>query len=148
MRIDLHKTSPAASRAMFALQAAVTEESDRAGLDPEVRELVKIRASQLNGCVFCLDMHIAEARKQGVGEQRLDLLAAWREADLYSESERAALALTEAVTNLPAGIPDDVWEDAAEAFTEEQLSALVWAATSINAWNRLGVTAQRSVPRR
>ncbi|MGP4015298.1 carboxymuconolactone decarboxylase family protein [Saccharopolyspora sp. 5N708] len=148
MRIDLHKISSAASSAMFALEQTVAEESDRVGLAPELRELVKIRASQLNGCAFCLDMHSRDARKLGLSEQRLDLLAAWRETDLYSEQEQSALALTEAITNLPDGIPDDVWDDAAEAFTEEQLGVLVWAATAINAWNRLGVTAHRGFPRR
>ncbi|WP_184726212.1 carboxymuconolactone decarboxylase family protein [Saccharopolyspora phatthalungensis] len=148
MRINLHKTSPAASRAMFAFSQAVAEESDRAGLAPDLLELIKIRASQLNGCAFCLDMHTRDARKLGMGEQRLDLLAAWRETDLYSEQERAALALTEAITNLPGGVPDDVWEEAAEAFSEEQLSVVVWAATVINTWNRLGVTSRADFPRR
>lgn len=148
-RLDLHKISPAASRGMFAFQQAVTEESDRVGLDPELRELIKIRASQLNGCAFCLDMHTRDARKLGMSEQRLDLLPAWRETDLYSEQERAALALTEAITELTEdGVPDEVWEEAAEAFPEAQLSVVVWSATVINTWNRLGVTARRGFPHR
>lgn len=111
------------------------------GLDPVVGELVKIRASQINHCAFCLDMHVKDARKAGESDERLDLLAAWEEAgDLYSEKERAALALTEAVTLLTDGfVPDEVYARAAEHFDEAELSHLVGAIVAINAWNRFNV---------
>ncbi|MFI6471316.1 carboxymuconolactone decarboxylase family protein [Streptomyces sp. NPDC050516] len=115
--------------------------------DPVLAELVMIRASQLNHCAFCLDMHLAAARKGGEAEERLDLLAAWEEAgDLFTEQERAALALTEAVTVLTDGfVPDAVYERAAEHFTETQLAHLIAAITVINSWNRLMVT-RRTAP--
>uniref|UniRef100_UPI0004C01396 carboxymuconolactone decarboxylase family protein n=1 Tax=Streptomyces sp. NRRL S-1022 TaxID=1463880 RepID=UPI0004C01396 len=102
----------------------------------------KIRASQLNHCAFCLDMHLAVARKHGVSERQLDLLAAWEETeDVYDERERAALALTEAVTVLTDGfVPDDVYERAAKHFEEAELAQLIAAIAVINAWNRFGVT--------
>ncbi|GAA4859780.1 hypothetical protein GCM10023222_09020 [Saccharopolyspora cebuensis] len=146
MRIDLHQTDPATSRAMFALQRAAAQAWEAAGLDEELHELIKIRASQLNGCSFCLDMHTREGRARGVGEQRLDLVAVWWETDLYTPAERAALALAEAITKLSEhGVPDEVWDAAASFFDEAQLGALTWAATTINAWNRLGVTARRPI---
>ncbi|GGU10347.1 carboxymuconolactone decarboxylase family protein [Streptomyces violascens] len=115
--------------------------------DPVLAELVMIRASQLNHCAFCLDMHLAAARKAGEAEERLGLLAAWEEAgDLFTRQERAALALTEAVTLLTAGfVPDTVYEKAAEHFTETQLAHLIAAITVINSWNRLMVT-RRTAP--
>ncbi|WP_406507171.1 carboxymuconolactone decarboxylase family protein [Streptomyces sp. NBC_00212] len=115
--------------------------------DPVLAELVMIRASQLNHCAFCLDMHLAAARKGGEAEERLDLLTAWEEAGyLFTEQERAALALTEAVTVLTEGfVPDAVYERAAEHFTETQLAHLIAAITVINSWNRLMVT-RRTAP--
>ncbi|MFE3183843.1 carboxymuconolactone decarboxylase family protein [Streptomyces violascens] len=124
--------------------------------DPVLAELVMIRASQLNHCAFCLDMHLAAARKAGEAEERLGLLAAWEEAgDLFTRQERAALALTEAVTVLTGGtsrtksgggfVPDAVYEKAAEHFTETQLAHLIAAITVINSWNRLMVT-RRTAP--
>jgi AhpD family alkylhydroperoxidase len=115
--------------------------------DPVLAELVMIRASQLNHCAFCLDMHLAAARKGGEAEERLGLLAAWEEAgDLFTQQERAALALTEAVTVLTGGfVPDAVYEKAAEHFTETQLAHLIAAITVINSWNRLMVT-RRTAP--
>ncbi|MFI6049074.1 carboxymuconolactone decarboxylase family protein [Streptomyces violascens] len=118
------------------------------GLDnPVLAELVMIRASQLNHCAFCLDMHLAAARKAGETEERLGLLAAWEEAgDLFTQQERAALALTEAVTVLTGSfVPDAVYEKAAEHFTETQLAHLIAAITVINSWNRLMVT-RRTAP--
>ncbi|KOU39062.1 alkylhydroperoxidase [Streptomyces sp. WM6378] len=115
--------------------------------DPVLAELVMIRASQLNHCAFCLDMHLAAARKGGEAEERLDLLAAWEEAgELFTDQERAALALTEAVTVLTDGfVPDAVYERAAEHFTKTQLAHLIAAITVINSWNRLMVT-RRTAP--
>ncbi|QOV36098.1 carboxymuconolactone decarboxylase family protein [Streptomyces ferrugineus] len=130
------------ARAMSALSTAA-----KRGLgDPALAELVVIRASQLNHCAFCLDMHLAIARKHGVGESQLDLLAAWEEAeDVFSERERAALALTEAVTVLTDGfVPDEVYEKAAEHFDESQLAHLIGLIVAINNWNRVMVT--RRIP--
>ncbi|MFI9807769.1 carboxymuconolactone decarboxylase family protein [Streptomyces sp. NPDC052301] len=125
-------------RAMSALSAAAKK-----GLgDPVLAELVMIRASQLNHCAFCLDMHLRAARENGVPESRLQLLNAWEEAeDLYSERERAALALTEAVTVPTDGfVPDEVYDAAAGHFGEAELAHLVALITVINGWNRIMVS--------
>ncbi|MFI8894643.1 carboxymuconolactone decarboxylase family protein [Streptomyces paradoxus] len=133
---------PAVGRAMSALSAAAKK-----GLgDPALAELVVIRASQLNHCAFCLDMHLAIAPEHGVGERQLDLLAAWEEAgDVFDERERAALALTEAVTVLTGGfVPDEVYERAAGHFDEAGLAHLIGLVVAINNWNRVMVA--RRVP--
>ena len=133
---------PAVGRAMSALSAAATQ-----GLgDPALAELVVIRASQLNHCAFCLDMHLTLAREYGVSERQLDLLAAWEEAeDVFDERERAALALTEAVTVLTAGfVPDDVYERAAKHFDEDRLAHLIGLVVAIHHWNRVMVA--RRIP--
>nr|WP_203603551.1 carboxymuconolactone decarboxylase family protein [Streptomyces coelicoflavus] len=125
------------AQALSALSAAAKK-----GLgDPVLAELVMIRASQLNHCAFCLDMHLASARENGEAEQRLDLLAAWEEAgDLFDGRERAALALTEAVTELTGGfVPDAVYEEAAAHFDDGRLAHLIGLITVINSWNRLMV---------
>ncbi|MEU8028304.1 carboxymuconolactone decarboxylase family protein [Streptomyces sp. NPDC049099] len=133
---------PAVGRAMSALSAAAKK-----GLgDPVLAELVMIRASQINHCAFCLDMHLQVARKNGESEDRVQLLNAWEEAeDLYSERERAALALTEAVTVLTDDfVPDEVYDTAAKHFSEAELAHLIGLITAINGWNRLMVS--RRVP--
>ena len=124
-------------RALSALSAVA-----KRGLgDPALAELVVIRASQINHCAFCLDMHLAIARRHGVSEQQLDLLAAWEEAeDVYDERERAALALTEAVTVLTEGfVPDEVYERAAKHFDDARLAHLIALIVAINNWNRVMV---------
>ncbi|MFE9646877.1 carboxymuconolactone decarboxylase family protein [Streptomyces sp. NPDC006365] len=133
---------PEVGKAMSALSAAAKKGLGDLGL----AELVQIRASQLNHCAFCLDMHLELARKHGMSEQQLDLLNAWEEAeDLYSERERAALALTEAVTVLTDGfVPDDVYERAARHFDDAQLAHLISLITVVNGWNRLMVS--RRIP--
>lgn len=115
------------------------------GLDKAVLELVKIRASQINGCAFCLQMHLDDARKLHIDEVKLNLVAAWREAPVFSERERAALAWAEALTLLPQGVSDEVYETARAAFSEQELADLSTAVIAINAWNRLGV-AYRFTP--
>lgn len=126
-----------------ALQAlGATTEVD--GLSREIRELVALRASQINGCSVCLDMHTRGAKKGGESDERLFTLAAWRDAPYFSEAERAALALTEAGTRLSDRanpVPDDVWNDAAKHFDAAALSALVVTIASINLWNRLNIVA-------
>ncbi|WNV92058.1 carboxymuconolactone decarboxylase family protein [Umezawaea sp. Da 62-37] len=136
------------SKAMLALSAETTRAAKDNGLDHLLVELVKIRASQVNGCAFCLDMHTADAIKQGENPRRIFVLDAWREVDLFSDEERAALELTEAVTRLSEtrDVPDDVYDRATAVFTEPQYQALLWMIVVINAWNRLSVTSRAPLP--
>ncbi|HVW19356.1 MAG TPA: carboxymuconolactone decarboxylase family protein [Solirubrobacteraceae bacterium] len=136
MRLDYQKALPAGLRGMLALEQAVRDST----LEPELLELVKTRASQINGCAYCLDMHTKDARARGMDEQRLHVLAAWREAPFYSDRERAALAWCEALTSLPAsGAPDEDYEPLTECFSDEEIAALTYAIVAINGWNRLAV---------
>ncbi len=136
MRLDYRKVFPRAFEAMRGLEDAVAGST----LEPELLELVKLRASQLNGCAYCLDMHSKDARARGEDEQRLHVLAAWREAPLYSERERAALAWCEALTLLPqAGAPDEAYEQLRAQFEDEEVVALTLAIVAINGWNRFAV---------
>jgi AhpD family alkylhydroperoxidase len=126
--------------------AAMVRLEERISLDPAIRHLVKLRASQINHCAFCIDMHRTEAPTDGESELRLSQLAAWEESPAFTERERAALALTEAITHVSeTHVPDDVWERARGEFDEEELANLVMAIAAINFWNRLAVTA-RSTP--
>jgi AhpD family alkylhydroperoxidase len=112
-------------------------------LDPQLRHLVELRASQINGCAFCLDMHWKDARAAGESEERLYSLDAWRESPLYSERERAALALCEAMTLIAeAHVPEPTWEAAAAALDDSELGQVVFAITVINAWNRLMIATE------
>ncbi len=141
-RIDTAKVAPGAYRAMFGLESYVRQ----SGLEPSLLELVKTRASQINGCAYCLDMHTKDARAHGETEQRLYALSAWRETPFYTERERAALAWTEAVTLVADGhVPDAVFEEARRHFTEEELVNLTLAVVAINGWNRLAISF-RAVP--
>ena len=136
MRIPLGKVFPEGTQAMLGLERAVRKSS----LEPALLELVRLRASQLNGCGYCIDMHTKDARARGETEQRLYLTSAWREAPCYSERERAALDWTEALTLLPrTGAPDDVYKRVADAFSPEEVVALTLAIVAINGWNRLAV---------
>jgi AhpD family alkylhydroperoxidase len=136
-RIDTKRVSPDAYKAMRGLQAYV----DSTGLEPSVRHLVQIRASQINGCAFCLHMHFRDARKDGESQERLDLVGAWREAPGFTPRERAALAWTEAVTLVAdTHVPDDVYEAARAEFSEQDLVDLTMAVVVINGWNRLMVS--------
>lgn len=136
-RMAIGRLAPGMYRAMIAFDQA--EDT----LDPVIRELVKIRVSQVNGCAFCIDMHTKDARAAGEREERLYLLSAWREAPFYTERERAALALAESATLLPAGpVSDAVYDEAARHFAPEELAALVWRIAIMNAWNRIGVTTR------
>ncbi len=138
-RISLVEEARSAYRAIAAFDHSIE-------FDPALRELVKIRASQLNGCAYCIDMHTKDARAGGETEQRLYLLDAWREAPFYSERERAALAWTEAVTFITDGhAPDGVFEQARKHFTDQELFNLTLAIAAINAWNRLSI-GFRAVP--
>ncbi|SMQ18426.1 alkylhydroperoxidase AhpD family core domain-containing protein [Streptomyces sp. Ag82_O1-12] len=142
-RVALKEITPDVSAAMGSLHAAAVSAAQDAKLEPELLELVRIRASQINGCAFCLDLHARDARGQGETEQRLHTLAAWRETPFFTERERAALALTEAVTLVHDGrVPDAVYAEAAEVFDENQIAALIWAATVINAYNRIAISTR------
>jgi AhpD family alkylhydroperoxidase len=135
-RLDYTKASPEGLQAMFRLEHAVRA----SGLDPKMLELIKTRASQLNGCAYCIDMHTKDARAAGETEQRLYALSAWREAPFYTDRERAALAWTEALTNIQQGhAPDDVYEEVAQHFNEAELMNLTLAITTINTWNRISI---------
>jgi AhpD family alkylhydroperoxidase len=139
---NLTELAPAGYKAMFALEAFLAQ----SGLPSATLHLIKLRASQINGCGFCVDMHAHDAKQEGETDERLWSVASWREAPYYTDEERAALALTEAATRLadnPDGVPDDVWNEAADHYSEKDLGALVMAIAAINAWNRINVTIRQ-----
>ena len=136
-RLNAYQAAPAVMKAMMALESQVVAN----GLEPALMELVKIRASQINGCAFCLHMHTRDARAKGEKEERIYLLDAWRESPLFSPRERAALAWTEAVTLVSqTHVPDDVYEQTRAEFSEEELVKLTLLVTTINAWNRFAIS--------
>jgi AhpD family alkylhydroperoxidase len=138
-RLDMPALVPDVYKAMIRLDTAA-----RQGLDPKLYELVKIRASQINHCAYCLDMHTKDALAAGESVERIVQLSAWEESrHFYTEKELAAIELTEAITVLTDGfVPDEVYEKAAEHFEEAELAQLIAAITVINAWNRFGVTCR------
>lgn len=137
--MNMQQVLPGAYQKMLELEAAVVA----TGLDKTILELVKIRASQLNGCAFCLNMHTRDARKLGETEARIHVLPAWREAPFYSDEERAALALTEAMTRLDAhGVPDEVYDSAIRHFGRDGTAALIMALVAINGWNRIAISTR------
>lgn len=132
-RINLFQVAPDAYKAIRGLEEFMVA----SGMDRKLYELIKIRASQLNGCAYCLNMHTRDARKAGETEQRINLLNAWRETELYTEKERAALAFTEALTLVASDqVPDGVYDAAAAQFSEKELAALIMGVVAINSWNR------------
>jgi AhpD family alkylhydroperoxidase len=142
MRLDYRKTLPAVSRAMAVLEEVVKSST----LEPELLELVKLRASQINGCAYCVDMHTKDALAIGEDQQRLNLVAVWPEAPVFTPRERAALAWTEALTLLPeTGAPDDIYEAIANEFDAAEQVALTLAIIAINGWNRLAVGFRQPV---
>jgi AhpD family alkylhydroperoxidase len=147
VRLDFDAAAPAFSRAMSHLDNAATKELDRVGIEPGLRELVRIRASQLNGCAYCIDMHSKDARKGGESEQRLHGLAAWRETPWFTDRERAALAFTESVTLVAdTHVPAGDYAAVAEHFSPDEIGALVSLIVTINAWNALSVSTRAWVP--
>ena len=141
-RFEFGKTDPAALKAMMGLERYVRS----SGLDGTVLELVKVRASQINRCAFCIDMHTKDARAAGETEQRLYALNAWAETPFFSPQERAALAFTETVTQLGGhGVSDEVYDEVCQHFSPEQVTQLLMAIVVINAWNRISITA-RTLP--
>jgi AhpD family alkylhydroperoxidase len=137
-RLDAQKVSPAAYQALLGMEMFVRKQSK---LEPALIELVKIRASQINGCAFCIDMHTKDARAEGESEQRIYALSAWEETPFFTDRERTALALTEAITLVREGhVPDEVYEKGRTSFSEEELVNLTLAIITINGWNRLAIT--------
>src|SRR5689334_4216821 len=141
---DFQSLAPDAFAAVRALSAIAA----KAGLDKQLLELIKIRASQINGCAFCLQYHVLQSETLGVPEDKINLVAAWREAPQFSPRERAALAWTEALTVLPNGVSDEVFAQASAEFDEKELMYLTSAVVSINAWNRFGAAYRWTPPAR
>jgi AhpD family alkylhydroperoxidase len=143
VRRDFDQLVPRFSRAVASLDHAATAELDRAGIDPSLRELVRLRASQLNGCAYCVDQHSKDGRAAGVTEQKLHAVAIWPDSALFTVDERAALEFTESVTRLSeTHVPEDVVDRALAVFGEERLAALLTLVVAINAWNAIGVTTR------
>ena len=136
-RMNYYQAAPETVKALRAVEAQILA----SGLEKSLIELVKTRASQINGCAYCISVHTADARKQGETEERLYLLNAWRESPLYTERERAALAWTEAVTLIAeTHAPDDLYEDVRAHFSESETVNLTMLIGSINAWNRIAIS--------
>ncbi|MEU4383048.1 carboxymuconolactone decarboxylase family protein [Micromonospora echinofusca] len=141
-RMNVAEVAPQAYQAVLGLEKYV-----RANVGHTALELVKLRASMLNGCAFCVDMHSRDALAAGESDRRLFAVAAWREAPFFDERERTALALTDAVTRLGEhGVPDDVWDAAAKVWSEKELADLLMAIATINVWNRIAVTCRTDLP--
>jgi AhpD family alkylhydroperoxidase len=138
-RIKINQAEPAAYKAMLALEHYM----ETTGLTTKHKDLIKIRASQINGCAYCLNMHTIDARKAGETEQRIYTLSAWRETPFFDEQEQAILALTEEVTLISNhGVSNDTYNKAAQLFEPAYLAQIIMAIITINAWNRIGVTTQ------
>lgn len=135
-RILIPEAAPQAYQALMNLEKYISTTS----LTSTHKELIKIRASQINGCAYCINMHTADARKQGETEQRIYLISAWREADVYTEEEKAILALTEQVTLISSHVSDEVYQNAARLFDDKYLAEIILAIITINSWNRLAIT--------
>lgn len=147
VRLDFDSHAATFSRAMGQLDGAATKELDRVSFDPKLRELVRIRASQLNGCAYCVDMHTKDARAIGETEQRIYGLPVWRETPYFSERERAAIAFTESVTLLATEhVPADAYDAVAAQFSADEVAALIALIVVINAWNAIGVSTRAWVP--
>ncbi|WP_022893379.1 carboxymuconolactone decarboxylase family protein [Agromyces subbeticus] len=143
VRLDFDAIVPRFSRAVASLDHAATAELDRVGFDAGLREMVRLRASQINGCVYCVDLHSKDARSAGVGEQRLHAVAVWRDSGLFTTAERAALHLTESITRLSeTHVPEADLAAVVAIFGEERAAALVALIVTINVWDSIGVTTR------
>ena len=132
----------------YEIVAALGKAASKAGIDRQLLELVKLRASQINGCAFCVQFHILQGESLGISADKLNLVVVWREAPLFSARERAALAWTEALTQLDGGVSDEVYAQASAEFSEKELVYLTSAIASINVWNRFGVAYRWTPPAR
>jgi AhpD family alkylhydroperoxidase len=147
VRLDFEATAPGFARAMAQLDGAATKELDRVEFDPRLRELVRVRASQLNGRAYCVDMHTKDARAVGETEQRLYSLPVWRETPYFTDRERAVLAFTEAVTLMAADhVPAAAYDAVAAHLSGDEIAALVALLVAINAWNAIGVATRAWTP--
>jgi len=147
VRIDFDTHAAAFAKALAHLDHTATKQLDKVEFDQLLRELVRVRASQINGCAYCIDMHTKDARAAGESEQRLYALSAWRETPFFTDRERAALAFTEAVTLLARDhVPTESYEAVAEHFTEDEVAALISLIVTINAWNAIGVSTRAWTP--
>jgi AhpD family alkylhydroperoxidase len=147
VRLDFDSHAVGFAKAMTHLDHAATKELDKVDFDARLRELVRIRASQLNGCAYCVDMHSKDARAIGETEQRIYALPVWRETSFFSRRERAALAFTEAVTLAARDhVPDEAWQAVAAEFSDAELGALLSLIVTINAWNAIGVSTRAWAP--
>jgi AhpD family alkylhydroperoxidase len=147
VRLDFEAHAAGFARALAQLDRAATKELDQAGIDPRLRELIRARASQINGCAYCIDMHTKDARAIGETEQRLYALPAWRETPFFDERERAALAFTEEVTLMAdAHVPAAAYQEVAQRFSPGEVAALLSLIVTINAWNAVGVAARAWPP--
>ena len=141
-RVNIFQTQPEAYKAMFGLEKYINSTP----LNPTHKELIKIRASQINGCAFCINMHTTDARKQGETEQRIYLLNAWRETKLYTEEERVILEMTEEITLIHKnGLSNETYAKAKNVFDDDYIGHIIMMITIINAWNRVGIATELSV---
>lgn len=144
-RLNIGQLEPQAFKAMMALESYLAQTS----LSPTLKELIKIRASQINGCAYCIDMHTRDALQNGERNQRIFLLSAWREAgSIFTDEERAVLAMTEEVTLIGnGGLSDASYQQALHFFTEQQIAQIIMAIVVINSWNRIAVSSHTQIPR-
>src|SRR6478735_8007765 len=147
-RVLLAKSDPASYKILASLSTSAEESALAAGIDPLLVELIKIRTSQINGCAYCLRLHVGDAVKKGETTERLAVLSAWRETSYFSDVEQAALALTEAIANVSDGqVPDEVYDPARAQLGDDKVSAVAWLALVMNAFNRLAITSRtRTAP--
>jgi AhpD family alkylhydroperoxidase len=139
-RLDFYKASPEGTKAMIALE----ERASKSSIEKPLAELVRLRASQINGCAYCVDMHTADARKGGETDRRLATVSVWRETPFFTERERAALEWTESVTLLAqTHVPDEVWERVKPHFSDQEIADLTLLIIAINGWNRIAVTFRK-----
>ncbi|WP_447636418.1 carboxymuconolactone decarboxylase family protein [Flavobacterium microcysteis] len=140
-RVNILKTAPEAYKAMMGLEKFLASTA----LNPIHKELIKIRASQINGCAYCINMHTRDARKMGETEQRIYLLNAWRETQLYSEEEQAILAMTEEITLIQNHLSKATYDNARRLFDEEYIAAIIMMIITINAWNRIAISTEMAL---
>jgi AhpD family alkylhydroperoxidase len=136
-RISIEQLQPKAYEAMFGLEKYLSQSK----IEPSLKELIKIRASQINGCAFCIDLHTKDARKKGETEQRIYALNAWRESPFFNDTEKAVLALTEEITHISVkGVSEETYNNALEVLGEERLAQTIMSIVAINAWNRIAIS--------
>ncbi len=147
MRLDIETVAPTFTRALESLDAATTRQLDAAGIDSRLRELIRVRSSQLNGCAYCVSVHTKDALDAGEPVARVAAVSVWRESPFFTRRERAALALTDSMTRCAeTHVSDADWAEASAAFTPEETGALVALITTINAWNMVGVATRAWTP--